>query len=83
MVLVRSYFNAILAAVERLAEIALEEGRTDLVEFAEKLKVHATTEEQVLYPAAMLVGKYLKHITRASRLDEVIKSTSVPQDPEC
>jgi hypothetical protein len=28
--------------------------------FAEKLMFHAQTEEEVLYPAAILVGEYLK-----------------------
>jgi len=28
--------------------------------FAEKLMLHAQTEEEVLYPAAILVGEYLK-----------------------
>jgi hypothetical protein len=26
----------------------------------EKLKLHAQTEEEVLYPAAILIGEYLK-----------------------
>jgi hypothetical protein len=28
--------------------------------FAEKLTLHAQTEEEVLYPAALLVGRYVK-----------------------
>lgn len=28
--------------------------------FAEKLKLHAQTEEEVLYPAAILLGEHLK-----------------------
>ena len=31
----------------------------EYVHFAEKLTMHAQTEEQVLYPAAILVGEYL------------------------
>jgi hypothetical protein len=30
------------------------------VEFTHKLKMHAQNEEEVLYPAAILVGEYLK-----------------------
>ncbi|MHB8901283.1 MAG: hypothetical protein ACYC6Y_21245 [Thermoguttaceae bacterium] len=30
------------------------------VVYVEKLTLHAQTEEQVLYPAALLVGEYLK-----------------------
>jgi hypothetical protein len=32
----------------------------EIVHFAEKLKLHAKNEEEVLYPAAILVGEYLK-----------------------
>jgi hypothetical protein len=32
----------------------------DAEHFAEKLRLHAETEEQVLYPAAILVGEYVK-----------------------
>jgi len=32
----------------------------EYVEFAENLKLHAKTEEEVMYPAAILVGEYLK-----------------------
>ncbi|MCC2663020.1 MAG: hypothetical protein K0S35_942, partial [Geminicoccaceae bacterium] len=29
-------------------------------QFAEKLKLHAQTEEQVLYPAAIVLGDYVR-----------------------
>jgi hypothetical protein len=32
----------------------------EVVVFAEKLKLHAKNEEEVFYPAAILVGEYLK-----------------------
>ena len=32
----------------------------EFVHFAEKLTLHAQTEEEVLYPASILVGDYLK-----------------------
>ena len=51
-------------SLKRFAEIAQEEGRTDLVQLAIKLKVHAANEEEVLYPAAVLVGKYLRHVVQ-------------------
>jgi len=54
--------RAIVSALERFAEVAREEGRVDLVRFVEKLKHHAALEEEVLYPAAVLVGKYLELI---------------------
>jgi hemerythrin-like domain-containing protein len=52
--------NEIVAALNNLIEIAKVENKTDLVAFAEKLKLHAKTEEQVLYATAILIGKYLK-----------------------
>jgi hypothetical protein len=57
--------RAVVAALERLAEAGTAENRADATRFAEKLRVHAETEEQVLYPAAMLVGEYVK--TRLGR----------------
>lgn len=50
----------IVAALETLAETAGKGDKPEYVRFAEKLKLHAQTEEQVLYPAAILVGEYLK-----------------------
>ena len=52
--------NEIVTALNNLIEIAKVENKTDLVAFAEKLKLHAKAEEQVLYPTAILIGKYLK-----------------------
>jgi hypothetical protein len=52
--------NEIVAALNNLIELAKIENKTELVQFAEKLKLHAKTEEQVLYPTAILIGKYLK-----------------------
>jgi Hemerythrin HHE cation binding domain len=50
----------IVTALENLIEVAEKENKIHIVEFAEKLKLHAKTEEQVLYPAAILIGEYLK-----------------------
>jgi len=50
----------IVARLKTLTETALKENKLDYVQFAEKLSLHAQTEEEVLYPAAILVGKYLK-----------------------
>jgi hemerythrin-like domain-containing protein len=52
--------NEIVAALNNLIELAKIENKTELVQFAEKLKLHAKTEEQVLYPTTILIGKYLK-----------------------
>lgn len=53
--------RAIVDALDHLTKAAQEEHRPDAVRFAEKLKLHAATEEEVLYPAALLVGEYVKH----------------------
>jgi hypothetical protein len=52
--------RAVVAALEKLAEAGKAEKRADAERFAEKLRLHAETEEQVLYPAAILVGEYVK-----------------------
>ncbi|HET7295574.1 MAG TPA: hemerythrin domain-containing protein [Gemmatimonadales bacterium] len=57
--------RAILEAVGELAKAAEEEGRLDATAFAERLRLHAATEEEVLYPAAILVGEYLKRVHSA------------------
>lgn len=51
---------AIVNALEQLANAAGEEGKLDAARFAEELILHARTEEEVLYPAAILAGRYLK-----------------------
>ena len=50
----------IVAALEKLIEAAKTENRPDVVHFAEKLMLHAQTEEQVSYPTSLLIGRYVK-----------------------
>lgn len=50
----------IVGALQRLQAAAQQEHKPDAVAFAEKLKAHAVQEEEILYPAAILVGDYLK-----------------------
>lgn len=50
----------IVTALERLVIAARDEGKPEVGRFAEKLMLHARTEEEVLYPAAILVGRYVK-----------------------
>lgn len=54
----------IVASLDNLIDVAKKEDKTEVIQFAEKLKLHAKTEEQVLYPAAILIGEYLKSILR-------------------
>ena len=50
----------IVAALTRLMQAATEEKRYGFAKFAQKLILHAQLEEEVLYPAAILVGEYLR-----------------------
>lgn len=52
--------QAIVAALDRLVEAAEQAHEPRYVRFAEKLKLHAQTEEQVSYPTAILIGEYIK-----------------------
>ncbi len=52
--------NGIVTALEHLIEVAEKENKPGIIQFAEKLKLHAKIEEQVLYPTAILIGEYLK-----------------------
>jgi hemerythrin-like domain-containing protein len=56
----REEHKRIVAALDNLINVAKKEDKTQFVQFAEKLKLHAKTEEQVLYPTAILIGEYLK-----------------------
>jgi arginine/lysine/ornithine decarboxylase len=50
----------IVKALQELVKCAKEEGHSEVIDFAEKLMLHAKTEEEVSYPAAILVGEFLK-----------------------
>ena len=50
----------IVIALNPLTDAANLEGKEEVVHFAEKLILHAQTEEEVLYPASILIGEYLK-----------------------
>lgn len=52
--------HAIAAAIEGMLEAARGAQRIDCVELAEKLLNHLRMEEEVMYPAAILVGEYLR-----------------------
>jgi hypothetical protein len=60
----RREHRAIVAALGRLTAAAKKEKKPEVARFAERLAHHAKTEEQVLYPAAILVGEYLKLMLR-------------------
>ena len=52
--------GAALEALEELLKVAGAQGQSELVTFAETLLNHARLEEEVLYPAAIVAGEYLK-----------------------
>ncbi len=49
----------IVDALKKLSGAAKKERKTQYARFAEKLILHAQTEEEVLYPASILLGQYL------------------------
>jgi hypothetical protein len=52
--------KAIVALLEKLNDAARKEGKSEYIDFSRKLTLHARIEEQVLYPAAILAGEYVK-----------------------
>ncbi len=50
----------IVKALDVLSQRAAEAGKMDYVSFAQDLKHHARMEGEVLYPASLLVGAYLR-----------------------
>ena len=52
--------KAIRAATIRLGEVARAAGNTEVAELAERLKMHALAEEEMFYPAAVLVGDLVR-----------------------
>lgn len=50
----------IRSLVNRLQAAAREEKEEEIVQFCEELTVHAQLEEQVLYPAAVITGRYME-----------------------
>jgi hypothetical protein len=52
--------KAVVGALRRLAIAAKQEKKPGAARFAEALRRHAQSEEQVLYPAAVVLGEYLK-----------------------
>lgn len=59
--------QAITKALGQLVEAAQAEDKPQQAAFAEGLMLHAQNEEQILYPAALVVGEYLKAKSPAAR----------------
>jgi hemerythrin len=52
----------ISTALHEMRDAAEQEKKDDLIELAEMISAHAAMEEQVLYPASLLIGEYAKAI---------------------
>jgi hypothetical protein len=50
----------IKAYISELKEVAPKERLPDIIKFENEVSTHAMTEEEIYFPAAMLVGEYLK-----------------------
>ena len=50
----------IVTALKTLTEAATAENKSEGVQFASMLTTHAQMEEQVTYPTALLIGRYVK-----------------------
>lgn len=50
----------IVEALRGLMQAAQDEGHVGYARFAQKMILHAQTEEEILYPASILVGEYLQ-----------------------
>lgn len=50
----------IVSALQRLVDAAKAENKPEHVRFAERLMAHARSEEEVSYPTALLIGRYLR-----------------------
>jgi hypothetical protein len=59
-----SEHRAITAALGELQSAARAAGDEARVQLAEKIIAHARAEEEVMYPAAILVGEYVKRAHR-------------------
>lgn len=57
---IRREHRELIAGLKKLGEAAKEEGQTEYVRFAERLIWHIQEEEEILYPAVLLVGEYVK-----------------------
>jgi hypothetical protein len=50
----------IVAALRRLLQAAVKERHEGYAGFAQRLILHAQQEEEVFYPASILVGEFIK-----------------------
>lgn len=63
-----SEHREIVAALKALVDAAKIEAKPEYVHFAEKLMAHARMEEEVSYPTALLIGRYVKTALAAAKI---------------
>jgi hypothetical protein len=54
------HHHLIMAAIEDLLQAAHKEKNREFAEFAYTMRVHEKTEDEVIYPTVVLIGKYLQ-----------------------
>jgi len=59
--------KSIVAVLQKLVAAATAEGRPEFARFAKKLMAHARMEEEVSYPTARLVGRYIKAVQAGAK----------------
>jgi hypothetical protein len=69
----------IVTALTKLVEAARAENKPAVVDFAEKLMLHAQTEELVAYPTTILIGHYLKMMLAGNGAQRSTPTGSVPR----
>lgn len=57
---IKAEHQLIKAYVEELMHAAAMDNHPEVIEFEKELHKHATTEEEIFFPSAILVGEYLK-----------------------
>ena len=74
--------TAIAAAVRKLADAARAANDADALRFADALSLHARTEEEVLYPAAVVVGDLVRRSGKRTAASVVSQRTASDEDDE-
>ena len=57
---INDHHQLIVSAIENLLKAAQKEKNREVAEFAYNLRVHERIEDEVIYPAVVLIGKYLQ-----------------------
>ena len=57
---IRREHHELVVGLQRLAQAADDEGKPDARRFAEALILHIQEEEEILYPAVLLIGDHVK-----------------------